>query len=329
MSRRRAILAAATAGCLALGVPTASAASADSWWGWGGHRHGHHAPVTPTPTPSDTATPAPSDDEESDTTPTETPAPTAEAAPIEDTAPTAEPEAAVPSDEPSSDGEAEGSAEPQDEVAETPDAAAAPDASFVEDFTTDAVTGLVSRLYPQSWQPYPDGTSGIYAPSKTVSVHDGVMDVALGTGAGAAGTFGSSAGAWDHVGGSFSVRAKATGGDGNGAAFMLWPTSGTWSDGEIDFPEGNFEDSPSAFHHSMTPGKEADRVQIGTGVSWRDWHTYTVDWVPGESVTYSVDGKVLDTVTHDVPTTPHRFMFQVGNWGDQGNLLIDWVSTTE
>lgn len=327
MSRRRAILAAATAGCLALGVPTASAASADSWWGWGGHRHGHHAPVTPTPTPSDTATPAPSDDETPE--PTQTPDPTAEAAPIEETAPTPEPEAEVADTAADADAaapEADDSAEPQDEVADT---ATAPDASFVEDFTTDAVTGLVASLYPQSWQPYPDGTSGIYAPSKTVSVHDGVMDVALGTGAGAAGTFGSSAGAWDHVGGSFSVRAKATGGDGNGAAFMLWPTSGTWSDGEIDFPEGNFEDSPSAFHHSMTPGKEADRVQIGTGVSWRDWHTYTVDWVPGESVTYSVDGKVLDTITHDVPTTPHRFMFQVGNWGDQGNLLIDWVSTTE
>lgn len=327
MSRRRAILAAATAGCLALGVPTASAASADSWWGWGGHRHGHHAPVTPTLTPSDTATPAPSDDEAPE--PTQTPDPTAEAAPIEETAPTPEPEAEVADTADDADAaapEADDSAEPQDEVADT---AAAPDASFVEDFTKDAVTGLVASLYPQSWQPYPDGTSGIYAPSKTVSVHDGVMDVALGTGAGAAGTFGSSAGAWDHVGGSFSVRAKATGGDGNGAAFMLWPTSGTWSDGEIDFPEGNFEDSPSAFHHSMTPGKEADRVQIGTGVSWRDWHTYTVDWVPGESVTYSVDGRVLDTITHDVPTTPHRFMFQVGNWGDQGNLLIDWVSTTE
>lgn len=325
MSRRRAILAAATAGCLALGVPTASAASADSWWGWGGHRHGHHAPVTPTPAPSDTATPAPSDDEAPE--PTQTPDPTAEAAPIEETAPTAEPEPAAPADDAeATKPEADDAAEPQDEVADT---AAAPDASFVEDFTKDAVTGLVASLYPQAWQPYPDGTSGIYAPSKTVSVHDGVMDVALGTGAGAAGTFGSSAGAWDHVGGSFSVRAKATGGDGNGAAFMLWPTSGTWSDGEIDFPEGNFEDSPSAFHHSMTTGKEADRVQIGTGVSWRDWHTYTVDWVPGESVTYSVDGKVLDTVTHDVPTTPHRFMFQVGNWGGQGNLLIDWVSTTE
>lgn len=204
----------------------------------------------------------------------------------------------------------------------------APAASFVEDFDDSAATGLVAQAYKQAWQPYPDGTSGIYAPSKTVSVHDGVMDVQLG-GAGTAGTFGTFAKAWGHVGGSFSVRAKATGGDGNGAAFMLWPTSGIWSDGEIDFPEGNFDESPSAYHHSMTPGQESNRVQLGTGVSWRDWHTYKIDWVAGKSVTYSVDGRVLDTITHDVPWTPHRFMFQTGNWGDSGNLLIDWVSTTE
>jgi hypothetical protein len=211
-------------------------------------------------------------------------------------------------------------------VAET--GSSAPAASFVEDFNNSAATGLVASAYRQAWQPYPDGTSGIYAPSQTVSVHDGVMDVRLG-GAGTAGTFGTSAGAWDHVGGSFSVRAKATGGDGNGAAFMLWPTSNVWSDGEIDFPEGNFDESPSAFHHSMVRGQEANRVQLGTGVSWRDWHTYKVDWVPGQSVTYSVDGRVLDTITHDVPTTAHRFMFQTGNWGQSGNLLIDWVTTTE
>jgi hypothetical protein len=235
------------------------------------------------------------------------PAPSPTATPTADTTPTAQAAAAAQSDTVES----------------------APDASFVEDFTTPAVAGLVSALYPQAWQAYPDGTSGIYVPSKTVSVHDGVMDVALGTGAGAAGTFGTAAGAWGHVGGSFSVRAKATGGDGNGAAFMLWPTSGTWSDGEIDFPEGNFDESPSAFQHSMTPGKESDRTQVGTGVSWRDWHTYTVDWVPGKSVTYSVDGTVLQTITHDVPTTAHRFMFQVGNWGASGHLLIDWVSTSE
>ncbi|WP_260855582.1 glycoside hydrolase family 16 protein [Curtobacterium sp. 9128] len=276
----KAVLAAATAAALVLGMPTA--ASARSWWDGYGHRH--HVTPTPTPTPSDDATPT-------------------------------DPDAGAPSDDQA----------PSDDPAA---AGAIPDASFVEDFATAVPTGLVAAAYPDAWQPYPDGTSGIYAPSRTVSVHDGVMDVALG-GDGTAGTFGSATNAWGHVGGSFSVRAKATGGDGNGAAFMLWPTSGTWSDGEIDFPEGNFEDSPSAFQHSMTPGDEASRVQIGSGVSWRDWHTYTVDWVPGQSVTYSVDGKVLDTETHDVPTTPHRYMFQVGNWGSSGHLLIDWVSTTE
>jgi hypothetical protein len=217
---------------------------------------------------------------------------------------------------------------PADDSAQADLISLAPATSFVENFDLSAVTGLVSRLYPQAWQPYPDGTSGIYEPSKTVSVHDGVMDVQLG-GAGTAGTFGSRSGAYDHVGGSFSVRAKATGGDGNGAAFMLWPSSDVWSDGEIDFPEGNFDESPSAFQHSMTPGQEVERVQLGSGVSWRDWHTYTIDWDPGKSVTYKVDGKVIGTVTHDVPTTEHRFMFQTGNWGESGNLLIDWVATTE
>ncbi|WP_228516922.1 family 16 glycosylhydrolase [Curtobacterium sp. VKM Ac-1376] len=315
MIRHRAILAAATAGALVLGVPTA--ASARTWWGWDGERR-WHAPVTPTPTPTDEVTPAPADEWAPE------PEPTQESAPVEDTAPVLEPEAA-----PEPDAAPEPGAAPESDASPADLAARAPNASFVEDFTTSALTGLVASLYPQSWQPYPDGTSGIYAPSKTVSVHDGVMDVALGTGAGAAGTFGTADGAWDHVGGSFSVRAKATGGDGNGAAFMLWPTSNVWSDGEIDFPEGNFESNPMVFHHSMTPGQEAERIQVDTGVSWRDWHTYKVDWVPGESVTYSVDGTVLQTITEDVPTTPHRFMFQVGNWGDQGNLLIDWVSTTE
>ncbi|MCA5922077.1 glycoside hydrolase family 16 protein [Curtobacterium oceanosedimentum] len=324
--RRRAVLVAAAASALVIGVPTAAAAHPWCDWRDGGHRPPSAAPVpapTDSPEPADestvTAEPAPPADEP-------TPVDDAASAPVEDTV---QPdEATAPAEAGPADDDPE--ADPAPEPASLADLAAiAPDVSFVEDFDVPAATGLVTAAYPQSWQPYPDGTSGIYAPSRTVSVHDGVLDVALGTGAGAAGTFGSADGAWDHVGGSFSVRAKATGGDGNGAAFMLWPTSNVWSDGEIDFPEGNFESNPSVFHHSMTPGREAERVQVDTGVSWRDWHTYTVDWVPGESVTYSVDGTELRTITEDVPTTPHRFMFQVGNWGDEGNLLIDWVSTTE
>ncbi|KQS14798.1 hypothetical protein ASG04_02965 [Curtobacterium sp. Leaf183] len=302
MNRRAKMIAVAAASLMLVGAPTA--ANACAWWGWDGGSH--HSRPTPAPTPTEDPSPTPTQE------PTPTEEPTEESAPVEDT---------TPSPAPSDDVTAQPAV--QADSAATP-----PAASFVEDFNTPALLGQVSSLYKQAWQPYPDGTSGIYAPSKTVSVADGVMNVALG-GAGSAGTFGTSAGAWGHVGGTFSVRAKAEGGDGNGAAFMLWPSSNNWSDGEIDFPEGNFESSPSGFQHSMVPGRGAEREQIGTNVSWRDWHTYTVNWVPGKSVTYSVDGTVLKTVTHDVPTTPHRFMFQTGNWGASGTLQIDWVSTTE
>lgn len=200
-------------------------------------------------------------------------------------------------------------------------------AGFREDFTTPAAVGKVDSTYPQSWQPYPDGTGGRYYSDQIISVHDGYLDVALDGKRGAAGTFGTRDGAWDHKGGTFTVRAKATGGDGNGAAFMLWPTSDVWSDGEIDFPEGNFDDAPSVFHHSMTPGDEADAEYIATGVDWRSWHTYSETWVARKSITYSVDGKVIGTITHDVPTSEHRYMFQVGNWGNTGHLLIDYVET--
>jgi hypothetical protein len=200
--------------------------------------------------------------------------------------------------------------------------------TFREDFSTAAAAnGPFARTYANAWQPYPDGTSGIYSSSTQVSARDGYMDVKLDGARGAAGTFGTPNGAWSHVGGKFSVRAKAEGGTGNGAAFMLWPSSNVWSDGEIDYPEGNFESTPMAFQHSMTPGWEAHSTNISTGVSWRQWHTYSVEWIPGRSVTYLVDDKIVRTVTVDVPTAPHRYMFQVGNWGGSGHLDIDWVST--
>ena len=81
------------------------------------------------------------------------------------------------------------------------------------------------------------------------------------------------------------------------------------------------------YHHSMTPGSEWNAVTASTGVSWRDWHTYSVEWIPGKSVSYSVDGRTIRTVTKDVPTTAHRYMFQVGDWGASGHLFIDWVTT--
>ncbi len=200
--------------------------------------------------------------------------------------------------------------------------------TFSVDFDTPAAAGgPFAATYAQSWQPYPDGTGSKYYSSKMVSAHDGYMDIALDGEHGSAGTFGTPEDAWSHVGGSFSIRARATGGDKNGAAIMLWPTSNDWADGELNYPEGNFDGSPRVFHHSMLPGLEKASDNYNTRVSWRDWHTYTTEWIPGRAIHYYLDGKLVFTVARNVPTTPHRYMVQVGNWGKAGHLQIDWVRT--
>jgi hypothetical protein len=201
--------------------------------------------------------------------------------------------------------------------------------TFSEGFDTPAPAGgAFAATYANAWQPYPDATGGKYWSSLVASAHDGVMDVALDGSHGVAGTFGTPTDAWSHVGGTFSIRAKASGGAGNGVAVMLWPTSNVRSDGELNYPEGQFDGRPTVFHHSMVPGHEDTAKSIDTHVSWHGWHTYTTDWVPGQYVKYYLDGELIGTVTQNVPTTAHRYMVQTGNWGQPGHLLIDWVATT-
>ncbi|WP_065965177.1 glycoside hydrolase family 16 protein [Curtobacterium sp. UCD-KPL2560] len=198
--------------------------------------------------------------------------------------------------------------------------------TFSEDFDTPAAAdGPFAATYAGSWQPYPDGMGGKYWSGPLISAHDGYMDVGMDGKRGAAGTFGTPDDAWDHVGGTFSVRARAVGGDGNGAAFMLWPTSDDWAEGELDFPEGNFQGTVGAFTHSMVPGQERQAAGLHTDTTWREWHTYTTEWVPGQVVRYSIDGEVVFETHEHVPTTAHRYMFQIGDWGQPGHLEIDWV----
>lgn len=215
----------------------------------------------------------------------------------------------------------------------TPSAPAAPApvtgpaAAFFEDFDTPAASGgPFAATYAHAWQPYVDGTGGKYWSGSLVSAHDGVMDVAMNGTQGAAGVFGPAESAWARTGGTFSIRVRVTGGEGNGTAIMLWPTSNDATEGELDFPEGSFSARPEVFHHSMTPGYTSSAQHVKTQASWYEWHTYTTVWVPGQSVSYYLDGALLQTFTTDVPTTPHRYTFQIGDTGKPGHVLIDWVS---
>lgn len=196
---------------------------------------------------------------------------------------------------------------------------------LVENFDTTAnANGPMQATYTNSWQPFSEGTN--YSPATQISAHDGVLDCALNGVTASGGSFGTAQDFSTRVGGKFSVRAKAVGGDGNGATVRLWPTSENWDEGELDYPQADFQASPLVRHHVMNQGDNSAAQLYGTLVSWRDWHIYSMEWVPGVSVKYYLDGALLTTITTNVPTTPHRYMFQVGGGGNPGNFYIDWVS---
>jgi hypothetical protein len=218
---------------------------------------------------------------------------------------------------------------------------------YTENFDTAAPAGTGTssflNVYANSIQPY-DEVSPNYQQRAMMSAHDGVLDAAMDGTRGHAAVFGSPTNSNDRIGGRFAMRAKAIGAFNNGPAVMIWPSStaeGPWSDGEIDFPESvsgpgglqGFQDAPWIHHHRMNADMNLAQ-DVPLNVSWRDWHVYSCEWYPpGKgptpttgSVRYFVDEVLVYTTTQDVPTTVHRYMYQVGAYGQPGNLYIDWVT---
>ncbi|WP_158623349.1 glycoside hydrolase family 16 protein [Corallococcus sp. CA053C] len=211
--------------------------------------------------------------------------------------------------------------------------------NMVQNFDTAASTGTgtgsFTGTYASSWQPYDD--AGSYWPRALINAHDGMMDINLDGDRGAAGVFGPPSRAWGHLYGRYSIRFKAVGAEGNGTAMMVWPASNYWPDGEIDFPEGPLDGFFNIYHHP-TPCDDDDGDPVphcGSSDSltdiatFEDWHVATTEWTP-TSVKYYVDGTLVKTVTHDIPTTNHRWTIQVAPDSSNalpGHLLIDWVTS--
>lgn len=214
---------------------------------------------------------------------------------------------------------------------------------FTEDFNTVASAGQAYSTYAGAISGY--GDSGNYR-TGNVSAHDGMLDIAMpggtATSAGTGGVIviGPSTTRWARLFGRFSVRFKAVGASQSGAAFMLWPSSNKWSDGEIDYPEGSFGGNIQMFHHPTPCYPDQNSPVAGqpycgtnaawadTKTSWRDWHVASTEW-KRDSVSYYLDGALIKTVTTSVPLTNHRFTIQAADSGagvtEAGNLLIDWV----
>lgn len=96
-------------------------------------------------------------------------------------------------------------------------------------------------------------------------------------------------------------------------AFLLWPSSNTWSDGEIDFYEGGFTAAKVEFHdHGVSPTNPASDLGTVTSVSQLVPHRIAVEWTPGR-IEHFVDGVSTFVTTNPayIPTKPEVVRLQV------------------
>jgi len=208
---------------------------------------------------------------------------------------------------------------------------------LAEDFTTPAALGTFpGPAYAAHWDGYAGFTDtsgvGTYTPDRVVSVADGALDLNLHTENGKAlvaapvpqvdGKWGG----WTY--GRYSVRFRADDVPGYKTAWLLWPDSDDWNDGEIDFPEGDLDGSISGFVHQ--PGDpSSNALAIDTGASYTDWHTATIEWLP-DGVTFFLDGEQVGH-TDVSPSTPMHLVLQTETSGQPpaeaaGHVQIDWIT---
>jgi beta-glucanase (GH16 family) len=237
----------------------------------------------------------------------------------------------------------------------TPSGYSASDLVFQEDFSGTSLNN-VWRNYITSnaaqgspWNSNGSGGSGAGGPydaeyfmPSQVAVSDGTLNLTAikssitGNNQGTTQTFPitsgavSSYGSFEFTGGYLQISMKAPAGDGAWPGLWLLPGKGAGNSRdnfEIDIQEGGYTGSGpanQAFSANLhTPGGNFGKV-INTGVDLTaDFHTYAIDWVPGKSITWYLDGKQMAQVTSaqmPIPNQPMELIIdnQVANSNTAG-----------
>jgi hypothetical protein len=208
--------------------------------------------------------------------------------------------------------------------------------TFTEDFKTNLALGTFPGTYANKWQSYngfaDSRGKGDYN-QKIISVQNGAMDLWLHNENGrpqSAAPVPLIQGAWGgQTYGKFSVRFRSDAVTGYGAAWLLWPDSNIWNQGEIDFPEGALNGKFMGFNHCINnPSTNCDYVI--TNATYTSWHTASIEWTP-TGVKYILDGITLKNSTTAIPTNPMHWVLQTETndqtvTGAGGHLQIDWVT---
>jgi hypothetical protein len=224
--------------------------------------------------------------------------------------------------------------------------------SYGESFSTDVPLGQFSKVYGSRWAGYQGirndtSRNGSYQPDKVLSVKDGSLDMSLGYDA-ATGLYnvaapapqppaGVNGGSPEYLGMRTSIRFKSSNAmPGYKTAWMLWPSSYRWVDGEIDFPESSLGGDIWGFAHEADNGTpEQNSLWVHSPATYFDgWHTATTEWIPGKSIEMFLDGSSLGKTTTNVPTKPMHWTLQTETdlttkapaQSVKGHLLVDWLT---
>ena len=213
-----------------------------------------------------------------------------------------------------------------------------------EDFTRNAALGSFTSVYGKAWGGYTGvkDTSGhgLYSPDQVLSVQDSTLDWYLHSSNGQPLVAAPQpTGYTGQTYGAYSVRYRTDAVNGYKTAFLLWPTSNVWNDGEIDWPDGNLGGAiypasaivGSSSGGGMTFDKPAHSNPPNEGTGW---HTATFTWSPG-LVQFYFDGAFVGQTSNSagVPTKAMRWVLQVETSLDgstpaasaSGHVQVDWV----
>lgn len=218
-----------------------------------------------------------------------------------------------------------------------------------EDFNTPASLGSFAQVYP-NWAGYdtwrdtsrdlgrPTVSQGLYNSATTTSVSGGVLDEYIHT----EGSTPQVVGLTPPINGTsntqtygrYAIRFRSDSIPGYKLAWLLWPDSDDWTQGEVDFPEGGLGDEIDGFSHDTTGNPSANAWSVSTGASMSDWHTVVIEWSPG-TLTFELDGKSWSTTKASaIPKNPMSWVLQTETQLSatapsktaSGHVQIDWIA---
>lgn len=221
---------------------------------------------------------------------------------------------------------------------------------IAQDFSTPVALGRFDKVY-SGWAGYdrnrdssrghrPLATQGLWNSKTTSSVKNGVFHCDLhteGTTPQVCALTPTVTGRWweGAMYGRYSVRFKADSTPDYKIAWLIWPSSNIWAQGELDFPEGYLNGTITAAAHALGDDPAPTPFFRDTGVRMQAWHTATTEWTPGR-VTYILDGKRVGTTTDPavVPTHPMRWALQAESRLTakapdpdlHAHISVDWVA---